>query len=61
MRTGKRCTTLMKLPVAFSGGKIARVEPVPYVKPEIRPLNVLWLPYMSTSSSAGWPIRSLRN
>ena len=24
----------------------------------MRPLNVWWLPYMSTSSSAGWPMRS---
>ena len=40
MRTGSRCTTFTKLPVAFSGGSSASVEPVPIVKPEMRPLNV---------------------
>jgi putative ABC transport system substrate-binding protein len=39
IRTGSRCTTLTKLPVAFSGGSNASVDPVPSVNPEIRPLN----------------------
>src|ERR1700738_2133648 len=37
MRTGNRCTTLTKLPVAFWGGSRANVEPGPNLKPRIRP------------------------
>ena len=37
MRTGSRCTTLTKLPVAFSGGRSAVAAPVPAPKPEMRP------------------------
>src|SRR5262249_20691199 len=59
IRTGSRCTTLTKFPVAFSAGKSANVEPVPMVKPEIRPLNCWRLPYMSTSKSTACPMRSL--
>ena len=51
MRTGNRCTIFTKLPVAFCGGSSASVDPVPIVKPVIRPSNVLRLPYMSTSQS----------
>ena len=47
---------MTKLPVAFCGGRRARVWPVPIVKPEIRPRNTFRLPYMSTSRSALWPI-----
>ncbi len=39
MRTGRRCTTFTKFPVAFSAGSRASVEPVPMVKPEMRPLK----------------------
>src|SRR5260221_10309390 len=59
--TGKRCTTLTKLPVAFCGGKSARVEPVPLVKPEIRPSKRCLPPYMSTSRSTCWPMRRFRS
>ena len=51
MRTGRRCTTLMKFPVAFCGGSSASVEPVPMVKPLMRPSKARRRPYMSTSSS----------
>src|ERR1700728_2022076 len=51
MRTGSRCTTLMKLPVAFSAGSNASVDPVPIVNPDTRPLNTCRPPYMSTNKS----------
>ena len=57
MRTGRRCTTLMKLPVAFCAGSSAKVEPVPIVKPVIRPSKTRRRPYMSTSRSTRWPMR----
>jgi hypothetical protein len=37
MRTGRRCTILTKLPVAFSGGNRAVADPVAGVKPATRP------------------------
>ena len=46
---------MTKLPVAFSGGSNARVDPVPSVKPEIRPLKTCVPPYMSTSQIDGLP------
>ena len=52
-----RCTTLTKLPVAFWAGSSAKVDPVPIVKPAMRPLKTCLLPYMSTLRSTGWPIR----
>src|SRR5262249_10174670 len=61
IRTGSRCTTLTKLPVAFSGGSNASVEPVPMVNPETRPLNTCRPPYMSTYRSTGWPMRKSRS
>src|SRR6516162_6960602 len=57
IRTGSRCTTLTKLPVAFCGGSNASVDPVPIVKPETLPLNTCRPPYMSTYRSAAWPMR----
>ena len=41
MRTGRRCTTLTKLPVAFCGGSRARVDPVPIVKPVMRAVEMV--------------------
>ena len=57
MRTGNRCTTLTKLPVAFWGGRRANVDPVPIVKPAMRPWNTRRSPYMSTYRSTACPIR----
>ena len=34
MRTGRRCTTLIQLPVAFCAGISAKAEPVPPEKPD---------------------------
>ena len=39
------------VPVAFSAGSSASVEPVPIVKPEMRPRKRWRPPYMSTSMS----------
>jgi hypothetical protein len=37
--TGMRCTTFTKLPVAFSGGKRLKTEPVPGLRLSIVPAN----------------------
>ena len=39
MRTGRRWTTLIQLPVAFCAGISAKAEPVPPEKPATRPWN----------------------
>ena len=39
MRTGRRCTTLIQLPVAFCAGTSAKAAPVPPEKPTTRPWN----------------------
>src|SRR5215471_3640549 len=39
--TGTRCTTLTKLPVAFSGGSRLKAAPDPAVKLSTRPRNTL--------------------
>ena len=36
--TGTRCTTLIQLPVAFSGGSKEKLLPVPAEKPTISPM-----------------------
>ncbi len=54
MRTGTRCTTLVKLPVAFSGGSRANCAPVPGEKLSIRPPNSC-SPSASTVKVTGWP------
>lgn len=56
MRTGTRCTTLTKLPVALSGGKSEKTAPVPPDRLSTfpksgRPLNA------ATRISARWPGR----
>ena len=61
MRTGSRCTTLTKLPVAFCAGSSASVEPVPIVNPEMRPSKCCLPPYMSSSRSTCWPMRRSRS
>ena len=43
------------------GGSNASVDPVPRVKPEIRPLKTCLWPYMSTYRSAAWPMRKSRS
>ena len=41
MRTGSRCTTLTKFPVAFSGGRSDNREPVAGLKTAHAPLKTL--------------------
>lgn len=40
--TGMRCTTFTKLPVAFSGGKRLKTDPVPGLRLSTVPVNT-WL------------------
>ena len=54
MRTGTRCTTFVKLPVALSGGSSANFAPVAALTLSTLPFAVQ-PPYASTSSSTGWP------
>ena len=56
MRTGTRCTTFVKLPVALSGGSSANFEPVAALTLSTHPIAVA-PPYASTSISTGWPTR----
>src|SRR4051812_8843563 len=55
-RTGTRCTTFVKLPVALSGGRSANLEPVAALTLSTQPFTD-FPPYASTSISAGWPTR----
>ncbi len=55
--TGMRCTTLVKLPVALSGGSKANSCPLAGASKSTRPLRTL-PGNMSTSISAAWPGRT---
>jgi hypothetical protein len=39
MRTGRRCTTLTQLPVAFSAGRTEKLDPVPGERLSTRPVK----------------------
>ena len=47
MRTGTRCTILVKLPVALSGGSSVKTEPVP----PAMPLTVPWKTWPGSAST----------
>ena len=53
-RTGTRCTTLVKLPVAFSGGSSENTDPEAGAKLTTWPWKT-WPGTASTSMSTGWP------
>src|SRR5260370_1088241 len=54
IRTGMRWTTLVKLPVALSGGSSANCEPLAGAIRSTRPCSFsLWK--LSTGTSTGWP------
>ena len=56
--TGMRWTTLVKLPVALSGGSSANSWPLAGERLSTRPLKT-WPGNVSTSISTGWPARTL--
>ena len=58
--TGTRCTTLVKLPVALSGGSKAKVLPVPGDQLSTWPVSTR-SGNASTVTRAGSPIRTLRH
>src|SRR5271154_4941822 len=55
--TGTRWTTLVKFPVALSGGSSAKVLPVPVDQLSTWPVS-LRSGKASTATLAGWPIRT---
>src|SRR5262249_52471172 len=54
MRTGSRCTILVKLPVALSGGSSENTEPEAGATLTTLPVS-LRLEYASTEIETGWP------
>ena len=56
MRTGTRCTTLVKLPLALSGGSRLKRAPVAAEKLSTSPCRVT-PEKASTTTCTGWPLR----